>query len=45
MKDTRIVCDNCDKEIRDGDTMYKIGSERFCEECISNGRIDAEINV
>ncbi len=38
-------CDNCDGEIRDGDTMYKIGSERFCEECITRGRTDAEVNV
>ena len=37
-------CDNCGRDIRDGDDMYVIGSDRFCEECIDNGKTTADID-
>lgn len=38
------LCDNCDSEIREGDTMYVIGDNRFCEECVSKGSTYAEVD-
>lgn len=37
-------CDNCDAEIREGDTMYVIGDNTFCEDCVRNGSTYAEMD-
>lgn len=43
--DPRVVCecDNCGKEIREGDTMWDLDIGIVCEECIDRHRTDAEI--
>lgn len=38
------LCDNCGEAIRDGYEMYVIGSDKFCETCIDNGRTYAEFD-
>lgn len=37
-------CDNCNEKIHEGEEMYVIGYEKFCESCIDNGRTYAELD-
>ena len=34
-------CSQCNGEICEGDTMYEIGGELFCEDCIEESRCEA----
>lgn len=36
------VCDNCGREIRSGDTMWKFDIGTVCEECVDNHKTEAE---
>lgn len=35
-------CDHCGKDIYEGDTIYKINDEVWCEECTDDARTYAE---
>lgn len=42
----RVVttCEMCGEDILEGDTMYVIGDDTFCEECIRDCKKEAEID-
>lgn len=35
-------CDNCGREINEGEIMWKFDIGNVCEECVDNCRTDAE---
>lgn len=37
------LCENCDAEIREGETMYVISGYKFCEDCVEDGLTHAEL--
>ena len=37
-------CMHCGADIYVGDTMYAIGDYIFCEDCVDNGKTDAEFD-
>ena len=38
-------CDLCGEAIREGDTLYKLGEHKYCEECVEYGREEAEVEA
>lgn len=42
----RVVttCEMCGEDILEGDTIYVIGDDTFCEECIRDSEKEAEID-
>jgi hypothetical protein len=36
------VCSGCDQDIYEGDYVYHIMGEQFCQRCIDNAREEAE---
>ena len=34
------VCEECDSEIAEGDTAYRLGGHIYCEECVRAARFD-----
>ena len=37
-----FVCSGCDQDIYEGDNVYHIMGEQFCERCIQNAKEEAE---
>lgn len=37
-----FVCSGCDQDIYEGDYVYHIMGEQFCQRCIDNAREEAE---
>lgn len=34
------ICDCCEKEAKDGDTLWEMGNDVICEDCFDNGDYD-----
>ena len=39
-----FVCTSCHAEIREGDTFYRLDGCPYCEECVEDGREEAEFH-
>ena len=39
---TVFVCSGCDQDIYEGDNVFHIMGEQFCETCIQNAKEEAE---
>ena len=38
------LCANCEREIHDGDGVYEINDEKWCERCINQCYTTAEVD-